>query len=149
MFPITAMHGNLRIPWNEKIMLGISNPMPTFFHCETKDVDLQAQQNILFRNTIPNIARSMEASRTTVITVQHLRVIDKYNEYINSLNMNFNDNLNRLAPWMESQLREAPFTTAHQKLLKLCCFLSLYVLIHAAITQAVIIKMKFRHFYYI
>ena len=119
-------------------MLGIPNPMPTFFHHKTKDIDLQAQQDLLFRNTIPNIAKSIESSRTTVLTIQHLRIIDKYNEYINSINMNFKDNLNILAPWMESQLREAPFTTAHQKILKLCCFLSLYVLTHAAITQAVI-----------
>ena len=66
MFPIMAIHGNLRIPWNEKNMLGIPNPMPTFYHYKTIDVDFQDQQDILLKNTVPYIARSIEASTTTV-----------------------------------------------------------------------------------
>ena len=60
-------------------MLGIPNPMPTTYHNNTTDVDIQAQQDILMKNTLPCIAKSIEASRTTVLTIQHLRIIEKYN----------------------------------------------------------------------
>ena len=78
-FPIASSYTNKRIPWNETLMLGIPNPMPKTYHNKTTDVDIQAQQDILMKNTLPYIAKSIEASRTTVLTIQHLRTIEKYN----------------------------------------------------------------------
>jgi hypothetical protein len=62
-FPIAFTSSNKRIHWNEKIMLGILNPMPKTYHRKTQNVDLQAQQDILMKNTLPYTARSVEASK--------------------------------------------------------------------------------------
>ena len=90
-------------------MLGIPNPMPKTYHPKTDDVDRQAQQDILLKNTIRGIVRSIEASRTTVLAVQHLRIIEKYNEYINSSNMNLYDYLSLLPISLYNPMHEALF----------------------------------------
>jgi hypothetical protein len=95
-FPVKLTSSNKRIPWNEKIMLGIPNPMPKRYHYRTTDIDVHAQQDLLMKNTLPNIARSIEASRTTVLAIQHLRIIDTYNEYISFINSNYHDQIHIL-----------------------------------------------------
>ena len=52
-FPIISTKSNKRIPWNEKNMLGIPNPMPKTYHKKTQDIDVQAQQDRLMKNTLP------------------------------------------------------------------------------------------------
>ena len=117
-------------------MLGIPNPLPTSYHDNTKNVDLQAQQDMLMRNTMPCIAKSMEASRTTVLTIQHLRLIETYNEYIHAINMNLNEHLKLLPFEIYNPIHHAPLEGRHQTLLKLYCFMSFYFMTHASIHQA-------------
>jgi hypothetical protein len=107
------------------------------YHHKTTDIDLQEQQDILMKNTLPYIAKSIEASRTTVLTIQHLRIIEKYNEYIHSINMNLHDHLSLLPTGIYTLIHETPFKSKHQTLLKLYCFMSLYFMTHAAIDQAI------------
>jgi hypothetical protein len=135
-FPIKLTYNNKRIPWNTRLMLGIPNPMPTTYHYKTKDVDIQAQQDMLMRNTMPCIAKSMEASRTTVLTIQHLRLIETYNEYIHAMNMNLNEHLKLLPFEIYNPIHHAPLEGRHQTLLKLYCFMSFYFMTHASIHQA-------------
>jgi hypothetical protein len=118
-------------------MLGIPNPVPTTYHRKTTDVDVKAQQDILMKNTMPYIAKSIEASRKTVLTIQHLRIIETYNEYINSINMNFHEHISLLPVGIYNQIHEAPFQNKHKILLKLYCFMSLYFMTYASLSQAI------------
>ena len=118
-------------------MLGIPNPMPKRYHYRTTDIDVHAQQDLLMRNTLPYIARSIEASRTTVLAIQHLRIIDTYNEYINFINCNYHDQIHTLPLMWYNPLKDAPFQATHMALLKIYCFMGLYGMTHAAIEEAV------------
>jgi hypothetical protein len=90
-------------------MLGIPNPMPKRYHYRTTDIDVHAQQDLLVKNTLPYIARSIEASRTTVLAIQHLRIIDTNNEYISFINSNYYDQIHILPMMWYNPLKTPHF----------------------------------------
>ena len=79
----------------------------------------------------------MEASRTTVLTIQHLQIIETYNEYIHAMNMNLHEHLKFLPGEIYNPIHHAPLEGSHQTLLKLYCFMSLYFMTHTSINQAI------------
>jgi hypothetical protein len=63
-------------------------------------------------------------------------VIDSYNEYMNAINMNLREHLSLLPIMWYYPIHEATVQTKNKTLLKLYCFMSLYFMTYASITEA-------------
>ena len=70
---------NKPIPWDTHLMGGIPNPMPSTYHSKSKDInnllEIQAQQDIIMFNTLPNIIKLINSTHTCALTIQHFRKI--------------------------------------------------------------------------
>jgi hypothetical protein len=82
--------------------------MPSTYHSKSKDIhnllEIQAQQDIIMLNTLPNIIKLINSTHTSALTIQHFRTIERYNQYINIVNSNFKEHLNNLPIDLKTKL---------------------------------------------
>ena len=99
---------NQYIPWDDELMCNIPNPMPQTFHSKSNNnknlAEISAQQDLIMINTLPGIVQSINGIHSCALAIQHLRIIDAYNHYVNIINSNFKEHMNNLPPDLKSQM---------------------------------------------
>ena len=89
-------------------MCNIPNPMPQTFHSKSKYsknlAERSAHQDLIMINTLPGIFQSINGIHSCALTIQHLRIIDAYNQYANIIKSNFKEHMNNLPPDLKSQM---------------------------------------------
>jgi hypothetical protein len=99
---------NQYIPWDIELMCNIPNPMPQTFHSKSNNsknaAERSAQQDLIMINTLPGIVQSINGIHSCALTIQHLRIIDAYNQYVNIINSNFKEHMNNLPPDLKSPM---------------------------------------------